>query len=182
MQDINEEKILAKQVQKESQKRQASEKLAAIGQASTTIVHNLHNPLYSIKMALQMSQRHYVKQETQNNELFSIALEQISYMEKTLDDLLSFSRPEKLNPEWIPIKQVIESTLSCQHKLVKESNDVISSIIGNNLPHVFADITKFRRILQNLLANAIQATYILPTSKRSVIIKVKKEFNDSKQF
>ncbi|MCX4027446.1 PAS domain-containing protein [Endozoicomonas sp. SM1973] len=182
LQDINEEKRLAKQVQQESQKRQTSEKLAAIGQASTTIAHDLRNPLCSIKMALQMSQHHYAKQENKSNELFSIALEQISYMEKTLDDLLSFSRPEKLTSEWTSIKQIIESTLSCQHKLIKESHVVITLNIENNSPHIFADTTKLRRILQNLLVNAIQATYILPITKRNITIKAKKQVNNSNQF
>ncbi|MDE1461410.1 PAS domain-containing sensor histidine kinase [Spartinivicinus poritis] len=182
LQDINEEKRLAKQVQQESQKRQTSEKLAAIGQASTTIAHDLRNPLCSIKMALQMSQHHYVKQENKANELFSIALEQISYMEKTLDDLLSFSRPEKLTPEWTSIKQIIESTLSCQSKLIKESHATISLNIESNSPHIFADATKLRRILQNLLVNAIQATYILPTTKRNVTITATKEVNNSNHF
>lgn len=178
LQDINEEKKLAKQVQQESQKRQTSEKLAATGQAATTIAHDLRNPLCSIKMALQMSQRHHIrqtsqntKQPNQNNELFTIALEQISYMEKTLEDLLSFSRPEKLMPKWISIDQLIESVLSCQYKLIQDNHIDISFKIDKKSPNIFADETKIRSILQNLLINAIQATFISPVSKRNIIIK-----------
>ncbi|MGF1911296.1 PAS domain S-box protein [Vibrio kasasachensis] len=150
-QDISEEKRLAQEVDKQTRERIHHEKLAAVGKVVNMIAHDLRNPLSSIKMVLQLQSR------ANPNEMFDISLEQVRYMEAILEELLAYSRPDQLTPEWIDLNKLLETLIAGQQKLAKQSEVRLDVHLQPNLPTVFADATKLRQALQNVLLNAMQA-------------------------
>ncbi|MBA5761370.1 PAS domain S-box protein [Vibrio sp. 404] len=150
-QDISEEKRLAQEVDKQTRERIHHEKLAAVGKVVNMIAHDLRNPLSSIKMVLQLQSR------SNPSEMFDISLEQVRYMEAILEELLAYSRPDQLSPEWIDLNKLLETLIAGQQKLAKQSEVRMELHLQPHLPTVYADATKLRQALQNILLNAMQA-------------------------
>ncbi|WP_052701837.1 PAS domain S-box protein [Marinomonas sp. S3726] len=163
-QDISQEKALAQALEQETNQRLQHEKLAAIGKVVSMIAHDLRNPLSSIKMVLQMYQR------KNQDELCQISLQQVAYMEAILADLLTYSKPEKHQAQWLDFNKLVNQVLMPQERLAREHKVAVTLELTPNLPTLFADPTKLKQAIQNLMTNGIQAA-ALSSGHRLVRIK-----------
>jgi PAS domain S-box-containing protein len=136
--------------------------LNKVGRMANMIAHDLRNPLSSIKMGLQITQKQAPNMTAENAfELNQIALDQVQYMEEILADLMSYSRPDALNLEWVDVTKVIEHSISLVQKEVEMTNATINTWYEKGLPLISVDVRKLRQVISNLLANAIQSAETL---------------------
>jgi PAS domain S-box-containing protein len=192
--DITEKKQLEAEVELRNKKIAKNEVLAGVGEMATMIAHDLRNPLSSIKMGMQILQKQtsdmlinnslnnslnsplsFPKQNEQYEEeieLIQIGLEQVHYMESILSDLMSFSRPEQLNPEWISIEKILDASLITIRKQLDDYKIEIDTNYQTGLPTIFADKIKLRQVFSNLILNAVQATEHSLAEKAVVSISV----------
>ncbi|MFK5986295.1 MAG: PAS domain S-box protein [Pseudomonadota bacterium] len=156
--DITEKKQLAAEVELRNKEIAKNEILAGIGKMASMIAHDLRNPLSSIKMGMQILQNQSNKTDgVEEQELIHIGLEQVHYMESILSDLLSFSRPDQLNAEWLAVDKLLDTSLISVQKQIDENKVNISIHYQTGLPTIFVDKTKMRQIFSNLVTNALQA-------------------------
>ena len=163
-QDISQEKHLAQALEAETQQRIQHEKLAAIGKVVSMIAHDLRNPLSSIKMVLQMYQR------KNQDELCQISLQQVRYMEAILADLLTYSKPEKRQAQWLDINKFLSQIILGQARFAREHRACFEVQLESHLPTLFADPTKLKQALQNLIINGIQACQATEASPKAKVI------------
>ena len=162
--DVTEKKRLAAEVELRNKEIAKNELLAGVGKMASMIAHDLRNPLSSIKMGMQILQSQLLQNKDTNSigedgkELIDIGLEQVQYMESILTDLLSFSRPDQLNAEWLDIQQLLDTSLISIQKQVDDNNVIINTDYQTGLPTILADKTKLRQVFTNLFINAIQAS------------------------
>ncbi len=155
-----------------------NQSLNTVGRMANMIAHDLRNPLWSIKMGLQISQNQPSGISSENAyELNQIALEQVQYMEDILSDLMSFSRPDAVKLEWVDIRKILERSISLVQKEVSQSNAVINTWFENGLPTVSLDPRKFHQVISNLLTNAIQSVETLSGVTPIINISVVQELN-----
>ncbi len=136
-----------------------TKRLSAIGQTAGMVGHDIRNPLQSIvsSMFLIKNDLDALPQSPEKNdaesELNSIQ-DQISYVNKVVSDLQDYSRP--LIPELVEVdlKQFITNLLST---LKIPGNIEASTVFKENLPKLKTDLTMLKRILLNLVTNALQA-------------------------
>ena len=155
--DITETKRLADEVELRNKEISKNELLAGIGKMATMIAHDLRNPLSSIKMGMQILGNQNQSIGEEGKELIEIGLEQVHYMESILSDLLSFSKPEQLNAEWLAIDKLLETSLISVQNKIDADNVIINTDFQTGLPTIFADKTKIRQVFSNLIINALQA-------------------------
>jgi signal transduction histidine kinase len=131
--------------------------LASIGELSSRVVHEIRNPLSSIKMNLQSLERH-VREEPQFRELASIASEQVQRVESMLDDLLQYGKPVELDLRAMPFSDVSEMALAVVRDQAKAKEIQIE--LDDQLldTAIVADREQLCRALTNLLLNAVQAS------------------------
>ncbi|WP_456380901.1 PAS domain S-box protein [Thiolapillus sp.] len=156
--DITEKKRLEKEVEKQNRELALAETMAAMGRMASMIAHDLRNPLSSVKMTLQILDKKadpVTSDDTQ--ELCQISLEQIRYMEEILSDMLSYSHPDALKPEWIPIDKVIDLAIGMSQRRQHKKKITLHTQYHSGLPTIYADATKLRQVFSNLIANAFQA-------------------------
>jgi len=147
--------------------------LNKVGRMANMIAHDLRNPLSSIKMGLQITQKQPPNMTVENAiEINQIALDQVQYMEEILADLMSYSRPDALNLEWVDVTKVIENSISLVQKEIESSNATINTWYEKGLPLVSVDVRKLRQVVTNLLSNAIQAAESLDDTAPVVNISV----------
>lgn len=155
--------------------------LNKVGRMANMIAHDLRNPLSSIKMGLQIAQKQS-NDITQENaqELNQIALGQVKYMEEILSDLMSYSKPDALNLEWIDIGKALNHCINLVQKEIMSSNATINTWYEKGLPLISVDTRKFRQIISNLLDNAIQSVESLDSVTPVVNISVRMELSEEK--
>ncbi|MFQ5936919.1 MAG: PAS domain-containing sensor histidine kinase, partial [Acidiferrobacterales bacterium] len=91
-------------------------------------------------------------------ELKQIALEQVRYMEELMSDLLSYSRPDALKPEWLNIDKLLEAAVILAQRHIDEHKVQVKTLYQSGLPTLHGDADKLRRAFSNLIINAVQAT------------------------
>jgi len=130
--------------------------LAAVGELSSSIVHEMRNPLSSVKINLQ-ALRKKVEGDANYAELADIASEQVVRLEKMLADLLNYGKPLHLATTRISFGDLAKEILELVRQQATEK--AVSVTIENELDQtpITADPEQTRRALTNLVANAIQA-------------------------
>jgi PAS domain S-box-containing protein len=136
-----------------------TEKLAAIGQMSTAIAHELNQPLTGIKTLAYTAELLLKRQDSEQalkvlNDLASLVVR----MQDLTSELkvLAYRRPEKLAPT-----SVKESVQRAIESLGEEVQGISWEIKLNNLDQVIAEPTRLERIFSNLISNSVQACYEL---------------------
>ncbi len=136
-----------------------SEKLAAIGQLSGGIGHELRNPLGTIKNAVFYVRRRLARTDLSATEpkvieFLGIIDAEVDAASKVISDLLGFSRVAKPTVSRVSIADVIEDAL--RHTPVPENIDLARDL-DDNLPMVMVDADQIRQVLVNVIVNAFQA-------------------------
>lgn len=159
LEDITERKRLEQEVAERNREMVKTQALAAMGQAASMIAHDLRNPLSTVKMTLQMLGKRSGKplSETEQ-ELNQIALEQVRYMDEVLSDLLTYSRPDALEPEWLSIDKLLDAAILLAQKPVEEHRVQVATYYQPGLPTLHGDANKLRQAFSNLIMNAAEAT------------------------
>lgn len=133
-----------------------SEQMAAIGQLSAAIAHEIRNPLASISGSVEMLQMLATLSEDED-ALMNIIIKEVERLNDLISDFLDFSRPKQLNKEPTLLPDLVEETLQLfRHR----SNDVtltynISGPYTKRL--IMLDREAIRVLLWNLLNNAADA-------------------------
>jgi signal transduction histidine kinase len=130
--------------------------LASVGELSSSVVHEMRNPLSSIKMNLQALRRH-VEPDSLYKELADIAAQQVQRVESMLDELLKYGRPVEMRPEPTSFAELAESTLAVVGDAAKAKQVTIDVNDGLNGHCVDVDPEQMCRALTNLVLNAVQA-------------------------
>jgi len=96
-----------------------SQKLAAVGQLSAGIAHEVRNPLSSIKMSLQILEK---RMNPEGNDLkrFHIARKEVEHLEKLVSDILVFARPTEPEVHRADLNMCVESSLAMAERQVAE--------------------------------------------------------------
>jgi signal transduction histidine kinase len=131
--------------------------LAAVGELSSSIVHEMRNPLSSVKMNIK-ALREKVADDPTYSELAEIAAGQTERLEAMLNDLLQFGKPVELHRESLALENLFEDVsvalggLAAHHgvEIVREDRTEGASLLG--------DREQLRRALTNLVDNAVRVS------------------------
>jgi len=134
-----------------------TEKLAAIGQLSAGMAHEINNPLFVISGRLEISLEDASLPESIKENL-SIASAQTERIRKLADRMLKFARQGPLKSDTININEVIENVLPflSYQKLPQVKVEIIKDLAADLKP-VRADLNQMQEVFINLLLNAYQS-------------------------
>jgi PAS domain S-box-containing protein len=152
-------KNLEQLVEERTKQLKAAERLAAIGQTAGMIGHDIRNPLQAIagdlflmNQEVDASQDSECKRNVQES-LRSIQ-EQIDYINKIISDLQDYSRP--LTPELTDVDLCV-TIPRLLLTVTLPQNIEAKALCSKSLPTLRLDVTFLKRILVNLVTNAVQA-------------------------
>ena len=134
-----------------------NEEQAALGRMATMIAHDIRNALSSVKMNLKILHTHHRAAADDLADGCDIALEQVTYTENILTDMLDFARPKSLDLDWVDLDEVLEIATVSMTPMLTEQDILVCSDGHHSLPKVWGDRTRLIQLFQNLLSNAIQA-------------------------
>jgi signal transduction histidine kinase len=143
-----------KELEKAQEQLLRKEKLAAIGQLSGGIGHELRNPLGVISSAVYMLQFLLPDAGEQVLEYLSLISEETQSALKIVSDLMDFARTRPAQREETDLPSLVARVL----ERYPPSQDIRLSIeMDADLPITFVDPQQIELVLGNLIANAYQA-------------------------
>lgn len=148
------------EVERAQQENLRNQALAAIGQLTTQVAHEIKNPLGGIKLNITYLQR-IVQRNDDNQEIheileeFSAAIERLS---KIVMEMNQFARPRELNRSPFDVHQLIDEQLAFVADKVKNKNIDIKKNYQPELPFVRIDHIELAKAMINIIINAIDAS------------------------
>lgn len=132
-----------------------NEKLAALGRVASGVAHEVRNPLASMKLKIQLAERHK-SDEIKLGNTFNVLLEEIERLDGIVKKLLDVSRPAKLNLVETNLKTILESRIPLLKEKSESQKVRVESSLENDLL-LGADSEKLAQVFDNLLLNSLEA-------------------------
>jgi len=133
-----------------------SKYLAAIGELTASIAHEIRNPLNALSNAIDILKSD-LKFEGEQNRLMNIAKEESARVNTIISQYLNFARAPKLNLTLNDIKNSIEETLTLLKTDKKISSEIEFKTSFADIPPILFDKNLIKQVIWNLLINSIEA-------------------------
>jgi len=133
-----------------------SESLAAVGQATTQVAHEIRNPLGSIRLGVSMLRDSVNDQEALNT--IELVERGIKHLNKLVVDVTQYSRQKELERSSVDLHDSLERSIDLVTDKIQEKKATVEkdfagrSIVGQWDPY------QLRQVFVNVIANAVDAS------------------------
>lgn len=133
-----------------------SEKLAALGEMAAGMAHEIRNPLVSIGGFTRRILKK-IEPDSPIKRYIEVIIEEVTRLEKTLHDILTFSRESDDHYERYKLNKVLDESLYLLRRDLTHDEITVVKQYGDLLPEVFIDERQIKHVFYNLFLNALQA-------------------------
>lgn len=131
-----------------------SERLAAAGQLSADMAHEIRNPLAAISGSIEVM-RESGADADRNDRLMEIVLREVERLDGLIGDFLRYARPATAAPKVLVVADEVEEVIKMFEGARPDGVEVESEVSADAI--ALADPTQLRQVLWNLVLNAAQA-------------------------
>jgi len=133
-----------------------SESLAAVGQATTQVAHEIRNPLGSIRLGVSMLRDSVNDEEALNT--IELVERGIKHLNKLVVDVTQFSRQKELERSSVDLHESLESSLDLVSERIQEKNASVEKRFAEREIVGHWDAYQLRQVFVNVIANAVDAS------------------------
>jgi len=149
------------QTQKEREKQEQQQMrqvkhLASLGELAASVAHEIKNPLAGIKLATQILAKDLMLGASHRGTIEEI-LQSIERLDKTMADLLSYSRVRPPELQSVNLHKVIEAALASVREECQMTGVGVERNFDTSLPPLLLDSQQMERAFLNLFLNALHA-------------------------
>lgn len=132
------------------------EKMVALGEMSTTLAHEIKNPLTSIGGFARRLDRVF-PEGSQEKKYSQTIIKEVTRLEKILKDLLSYTRDESLVLTELDLRDVLEESLSVGTEEIHSGAIRLVKEYAEEIPPIKGDSHQLKQGFFNLINNSCQA-------------------------
>jgi signal transduction histidine kinase len=136
------------------QQMKEKDRLAALGEMSAGLAHEIRNPLAAIKGAIQYLDPQ--KLPPDDREFLEIMIEEVNRLNGVVTQFLDYSRPLKPSLQPTDVNEVLAKTFKLLEPEVPAAIQ-LELQLADWLPRVNADAEQLKQVFLNLALNAFQA-------------------------
>ena len=136
---------------------------AAWSEVARRLAHEIKNPLTPIQLAAERLRSKYLSSLDTNNvetldRMTNTIIQQVETMKDMVNDFSDYARPAEFKEEEIEIINLLQEGVDLFSNM--NYGNKIEMDIKTNLPKIHGDEKKLRRVLNNVLTNAVDANSI----------------------
>jgi two-component system, NtrC family, sensor histidine kinase HydH len=140
----------------EAEKRR-TERLAALGQLSAGLAHEIRNPLGVIKGSAEMLKQKVRDTQPLASELAGYISSEVDRVNALVARFLDFARPSRLELQKQRISEIVDRALEAALTQFPDAPVKVERIYAGDLPPIAADAQLCEQVFVNLITNAFQA-------------------------
>jgi signal transduction histidine kinase len=133
-----------------------SESLAAVGQATTQVAHEIRNPLGSIRLGVSMLRDSVSDQEALNT--IELVERGIKHLNKLVVDVTQFSRQKALERSRVDLHDSLQRSIDLVSERVREKNARVERRFNDSPIVGHWDADQLRQVFVNIIANSVDAS------------------------
>ncbi len=152
-----------------------SSKLAALGQMSAGITHELNQPLSAIQTFARNGEKLVARERYDAaGENFSRIFALTSRMGEIINHLKTFARKSRKRKEAVDLKQCVENALLLvDHMSQRDQVEIVLNVEGDTPFIVAGDPVRLEQVFINLLSNGIQALHSSDNPDKRMTIRLR---------
>jgi signal transduction histidine kinase len=131
------------------------ERLAAIGEFTAMIMHEIRNPFTTMKMGLHSFKRLALDEAMQ--ERLTLALDEADRLERLLREILLYAKPQALQLEELEVNAFIKEVLLFVYEMPEVQQRHVELVSTKTAINILADKDKLKQVLINIVRNAAEA-------------------------
>ncbi len=133
------------------------DRLAALGRFTSSVAHEIRNPLTGIAAGVQYLARALADAAPQQENLEFI-LSEIRRLDRIVQDLFDITHPRRLQFEAAPIEDTLRRSLQSLDALIAERGAYLTTDLPPRIPPVAHDPDQIQQVFINLIKNAVEAS------------------------
>ncbi|MCU1267168.1 MAG: hypothetical protein JWM21_3486 [Acidobacteria bacterium] len=150
-----------------------NESLAAVGQATTQVAHEIKNPLGTIRLGVSML-RDNVSEDKEALRTIDLVERGVNHLNKLVYDVTEFSRQKPLARSLVELDELINRSLELVAERIKEKATPVTKSFSSQTLRGSWDADQLVQVFVNVIANAVDA------SPQSGLITIETEMLNAK--
>jgi two-component system, NtrC family, sensor histidine kinase HydH len=145
-----------RQIQEAEEAVRRSDRLAALGQLSAGLAHELRNPMGTIRASAEMLNKSLSAENDVAREVAGFISTEVDRANSLITRFLQFARPLEIRPEPANLEHTIDGAIAMVER--EAPGIAIYRNFSPEIPPFPLDAELMERVFYNLLLNAVQAT------------------------
>jgi nitrogen-specific signal transduction histidine kinase len=146
-----------RQLQQAQAEARRAERLAALGQLSAGLAHEIRNPLGVIKGSAEMLSKKLQGSQPVESELAGYISAEVNRLNALVARFLDFARPSQLDLQAVDAPALVDRALESVRAQFPNTNISVERRHAENLPKILADEQLCEQVFVNLICNAYEA-------------------------
>ncbi len=172
-----------RQLQETHEKLLHQDKMASLGKLSSSVVHEINNPIAGILNLTKLCKR-ILREDVIDQKEIDLFLQYLNLMEieskrisRIISNLLLFARQSKVELNKIDINQIIERTLLLNSNLLKINGVRVETFLCSDLPLFYGSEDQIQQVFMNLVSNAAESMFVTEGG----ILTIQSDFSEDDQ-
>ena len=134
--------------------------LAAVGQMTAQIAHEIKNPLGSIRFAAEFLKRQPATNAAVDLSTVQVIERSVDHLAAIVAELSEFARPKKLSRTEVKLNDLLDEVLPMIADRLNARQMRVVKDYSPDVPAGQYDVTELRKLFLNLIINAIEASEV----------------------
>jgi two-component system, NtrC family, sensor kinase len=133
-----------------------SAKLAAVGELSASVAHEINNPLYAARNSLYLVEQD-LPPDAPQRAFLAIAQQELGRIARIITRMRDFYRPAKAELAATNVNSLLRETLELVQTHLRHGHINASVDLGADIPPIVAHADQLRQVFLNIILNACDA-------------------------